>query len=88
MRFFWTGVATLLASLGHLVGFQSGLIWTALVGAGLGLWSLYHRVRPGVQSLDRLHWQQIMFVLVGATVLGLVLRFSLFGSAGLVSMLF
>jgi len=87
MRYFWTGVATLLASLGYVFGFQAGFVWTLIVATGIGVWSLYHRIRPGVDALDRLNWRQLLFIVIGATVIGLVLRASLFGSAGLLSML-
>jgi len=83
MRFVYTVVATLIAGLGFVFGTNFGLVWCFVVAVGLSIWSLVHRVRPGLQALDRLHWHQIVFVLLGGIVLGLVTRFLVIGPAAL-----
>jgi len=85
MVYVWTLFAIMIASLGHLVGIDVGLIWSLAVAAVLGVISVYYRIKPGRQPLDRINWAQLGAVVLGGLILGLFLRWFFLGSLNLLT---
>ncbi len=85
MRYIYGIGAAVLAGLGYLFGFQAGIIWSLLVAAAIGGWTIYHRIKPGVQTFDRAAWRLPVFVLIGGFAVGLALRYALFGTISFVT---
>ncbi len=83
MVYVWTLFAIAIASLGHLVGFDVGLLWSLAVAAVLGVISVYYRLKPGRQPLERVAWGSLAAVVIGGAALGLTLRWFLYGSLNL-----
>lgn len=83
VHYLWTTVATVLASLGHLIGFDVGLVWSLIVASAVGLTSVYYRVKPGLQPMERVSWGQLAVIIIGGLVLGLLLRWFAFGTVNL-----
>ena len=80
MKFFWLCMAIIVASFGFLIGIDVGLIWALITAVGVGLASLFHRIKPGSHALERFDLRLLFVVFLGGTVLGLVVRWLLFGT--------
>ncbi|MEM8628370.1 MAG: hypothetical protein AAGF32_10600 [Pseudomonadota bacterium] len=80
MRYVYGLLGALLAGLGYLFGFVPGVIWSLLLAGAVVGYTVYHRMKPGLQTFDKAGWRIPAFILVGGLVVGLVLRIALFGT--------